>query len=488
MNILFVLYFLAIFLPNIINSNNGLEFLIEGEQIEFTNKVRSERVTILVSIDFSMIQGKRLFDRLDVLLSDWGEYPAFKETGTDIGTIFLSLIETAVRQTITAAELLDKVVRFRDENRDANSTYKCRYTHKMLTLEDMEAQVANLESTHKKMDKTWTAASIVADLNKDTALRNYALLLNEVTERWSSGLNQMLSTLDYLASNKIPSEIMGHYQAAECIGNVFEEDIDIITCYGTKLGYNCDFDIDIPLVFITMTQLQPIHYHDIRLRGHTSDQLFVTMTNVRDVKFITCDHYIFHEENLPSCEVFDIDKDCLAALRGKDYKLTIRECNWTKTEPPMALRVSNNAVLVQGSNVISKVKQGNEYAPLTSETPALIQSPMDILIQQRHEELILPALNKTSSSTLLYSLLSENDITYLESQLYWQTFMEDFDMEDLTRYLILFLQVVLYPVVLVGIGLTIKARRHLLEKMLIQKKVRKHNLKTNKIALKRLKH
>jgi len=487
---LFALYFLAIwlFIPQFLSLEHALEFLHPGENIEFTNKLRSERVSLTIIIDFSVAQGKQIFSRVDTLLSDWGEYPAFNDTEHNIGSIFLSLIETAVRNVIIAATLLEKVVSFVDEQGTINQTYKCFYAHKMVTLEDMETQVTNLESTHKKIDKAWTAASIIADLNKDTALRNYALLIDEVAESWAKGFNEMLSTLDYLASNKIPPEIMGHYQAAKCIGNAFEEDITVLRCFGTKLGYNCDLDIDIPLTFSVVTQLEPIHYNDIRIRGDTVDQLFVTTPNANDIKLISCDHYEFHTENLPNCETYDLDKDCVSALKGQDYRLTIRKCNWTNSVPNMATRVKDNAILVQGVDTISKVKQNTEYAPLTSTTPVLIQSPFDILVQQHHEEIILPALNSNLTSLLTYSRLSKEDITYLESQLTWQTFLEDFDMEDLTRYIILFLQVVLYPVVLVGIGLTIKARRHLLERLAVQKRIKKNNLKTNKIMLKRLKH
>ena len=77
-------------------------------------------------------------------------------------------------------------------------------------------------------------------------------------------------------------------------------------------------------------------------------------------------------------------------------------------------------------------------------------------------------------------------ISSLKSKYYWQTFMEDFDTEDLTRYVILLLQVILYPIALSGIALGLRARRNMLTKLVGQGKSNKHIYRANKMALTRL--
>ena len=85
---------------------------------------------------------------------------------------------------------------------------------------------------------------------------------------------------------------------------------------------------------------------------------------------------------------------------------------------------------------------------------------------------------------VITSKLPTKLIDILQSKYYWQTFLEDLDTEDLTRYTILLLQVTLYPIALTGIALGLRARRRILTKLVGQGESYKHIYKVNKIALK----
>ena len=95
-------------------------------------------------------------------------------------------------------------------------------------------------------------------------------------------------------------------------------------------------------------------------------------------------------------------------------------------------------------------------------------------------------MNTQIQNKVITSKLSTQLLDTLKSKYYWQTFLEDFDTEDLTRYVILLLQVILYPIALSGIALGLRARRNMLARLAGQGKSNKHIYKANKMALKRM--
>ena len=58
-----------------------------------------------------------------------------------------------------------------------------------------------------------------------------------------------------------------------------------------------------------------MHYHDIRLRGHTVDQHFVKDISGKYIHLVTCNHYEFNKEDNPLCE---LQKDYNKAIVSRD--------------------------------------------------------------------------------------------------------------------------------------------------------------------------
>ena len=481
-----IFYFLVLLTVPPILSEDYLEFLVEGETIEFTQKTRTDRLTIITVIDIDAISGREQITAIDGILKNWNNYPAFNEQTPDIGITYLSLTEKAVEDLIRTASLLDRVVLFKDKTNIRNATYPCTYKHDVLLLQEMQSQVNNLKTTLKKLDTSWTATEISTDISKDTALRHFATMLTETVENWLQSMNELLSTLDTLASNKIPEEVQGHYQEAPCIGNLFEESITVLDCYGTHVGYLCDIEITVPLAFKRMNVMLPVHYQDIRLRGQTVDQYFVKDISGKEIQLLTCNHYDFNKENIPFCELQDLEKNCNRAIVARDNTDIIHQCNFTKHQPTLAVRTFEGGILTQGTNVITKTQNTSDYTVLTKDSPVVVFSPVSIIVQKDTEELVFAPMDSQIKTKVITSKLTSKMISSLKSKYYWQTFMEDFDTEDLTRYVILLLQVILYPIALSGIALGLRARRNMLTKLVGQGKSNKHIYRANKMALKRL--
>ena len=133
-----VLGIAGIFLLVHLTRTEDLEFLVEGETIEFTQQIRTDRLTIITVIDIDTVSGREQINEIDTILKGWNNYPAFNGQTPDISVVYLSLTEKAVEDIIRAATLLDRVVLFRDQTNDKAATYPCTYTHDVLLLKEMQ--------------------------------------------------------------------------------------------------------------------------------------------------------------------------------------------------------------------------------------------------------------------------------------------------------------------------------------------------------------
>ena len=62
-----IFYFLVLLTVPSILSEDYLEFLVEGETIEFTQKTRTDRLTIITIIDIDAISGREQITAIDLI-------------------------------------------------------------------------------------------------------------------------------------------------------------------------------------------------------------------------------------------------------------------------------------------------------------------------------------------------------------------------------------------------------------------------------------
>ena len=462
-------------------------FLVEGEMVEFTQSTKTDRLTLIVTIDLDQISGRKAIKAIDTIISSWAGYPAFSQT-PDIGLTYLSLTEKAVDDLLRVGTLLDRVVQFREPNSPLVATYSCTYKHEILLKSEMESQVFNLQSNLKRLDTSWTSTSILADIDKDTALRHFATLLTETIENWEDNFNIMLSTLDTLASNKIPPEVQGHYQQADCIGNYFEESLIVLECYSTDLGYYCDLEVTVPLAFTPKRRLLPVHYDDIRLRGGTQEHYFVKEEGAKIIELLECNHYDFNKESIPVCELITLKTLCNQALISEDTDSVIKHCNFTQHSPPnSAIRTATGGLLIQGNSVSTLVQNDTNYVSISDTTPIVVHSPANIKVKHGKEEFIFTTISKQLITKVSVSTISPDQISAMKVKYLWQDYMETFDSEDFLQFIMLILQVILYPIALAGVAIGIRARRKVMAKLFKNPKEKNKQIyRSNKIALRRL--
>ena len=184
-----------------------------------------------------------------------------------------------------------------------------------------------------------------------------------------------------------------------------------------------------------------------------------------------------------------IGDTCLSKLQGNSITDIINNCNFTKDETDVGIRTDSKGLLVQGIKVTAKIKDGTGYKTLTTETPVLIFTDKEVVLVKDEDEFIFPTISNSSGTKVVKSKLTDKDKERLNARYEWEIFWENFDYEDIVRYLILVLQVVMYPVVIVSIGLGIRARKNLQQLGFSshKKNPQKQIYKKNKMLLKNLK-
>jgi hypothetical protein len=116
-------------------------------------------------------------------------------------------------------------------------------------------------------------------------------------------------------------------------------------CYSTEIGYLCNVEITVSLSF----KMLLMHHNNIRIRGYTSNQQFIKKIDSIIFHLIECNHCDFNKENIPICELQELEKDCRKAISVMDNEDIIHQCNFTKHEPTLAVRTFAGGLLAHSN-------------------------------------------------------------------------------------------------------------------------------------------
>lgn len=470
------------------NADQGFTFLIEGEQLQYAGITKVDRVTLEILIPFSRSDTQKVLEIYNKLLTRWNNLPAFNEATTDnsLTIAYLSLAAIPVKQILALSHTISQVYNFKDTASLRTPDALCKYTHTEVALSDMKTQAANVQTSFSHIDKLWSLETVQADPTKDLILRTAMLTLAEASGILTKSFNELFSVVDTLASNKMPEAVRGMYHTAPCIGILFEEKITVLDCFPSITGYICDLEIQSPVKVLDVLELFPVHYNDIRLVGKTDDERFISVLGTHDIKSLKCDHYVFNQEDLPSCFLNDLNDLCQKALKKNNIDNIINHCRFISEEPFLYRQTKSNSFLIQGQDVLISQLINGEYTPLTvPDTPLLILSPNTLKIMTHQQEWILTPADTSVVLTVKNSLLSLDQIQDLESKYYFQHLLETMDSEDYVRHSLLILQIILYPLAIVGLILGVYVRKHLLS-VLARGKTKPTAYASNKIAMQTL--
>ena len=457
-------YYVPIILFMLIRKNVGEEtdfdFFIKGEEIRIATKIREERISLIVGIDMDIVTTKQMELSMEEIIKKWEKYPPFQSDAA-LAQIYFGLTEDGVAKLVAVAKIIAQILAYKDDLSKYVPEYECTYNHSTLSMKTMQQDVKNMETAFNRIGTTWTANSIKTDNTEINTIRVFVQLFSETMDYWFSDFNKVLAELDTLASELYPSTLMGHYQEAPCIKNITGEKVQVLDCHRAKSAFICNIDVKIPEEINHMNILIPVHYDEIRIRGHNKDQIFALTDKNPEPKVLDCNHYDVHSVDVPICQILSIPDNCLSKLQGKIIWEVINKCNFTKDQADVGIRTESKGLLVQGTKVTTKVKDGTGYKILTTDTPVIVFTDQEVVLSSEGEEYKFTTVTNSSGTKVIKSRLVEKDIERLKARYGWEIFWEDFDYEDVIRYVILCLQIIMYPVVILSIGLGIRARKNL---------------------------
>ena len=463
------------------------EFLVVGEEIKVATQVRTERMSLVINIDFDVVTGKKELLDMENLLVEWLGYLPIKNDA-DLAKIYYGLTSEGVAQLVQVANWIDRILFFQNDLSTYQPEYTCLYNHTCLSTLIMSQNVLNTKEAFSTLKTDWTAATIKADIKQSNAIKAFTIIFSEAMENWNEEFSELMSILDSLASHEFPQALMGHYQSATCIGNVIGENIKVLECTKAKRSYICELEVEIPSTIIEMHSLIPIHYRSIRLRGSTAQQMFAKSKDTADLHVLECNHYNYFGTDVPQCKLLPFGSECLKFLLASDVKETIKNCNFTEHEPDIATHTLSKGLVVQGTDIVTKVRDTAGTKSLSKKTPIIVFSNQEVILEQDSEDFIFHLTSNQSGTRVIQSKLTEEDEDRLEAQYRWQTYWENFETEDFLRFMLLGLQAILSPIVIVGIALGIKARRNMNRLgMLSKTKPQKQIYKRNQMLLKQMK-
>ena len=122
--------------------------------------------------------------------------------------------------------------------------------------------------------------------------------------------------------------------------------------------------------------------------------------------------------------------------------------------------------------------------PVPQLPPIVVYSPDTITVKLNEEDIVFPPAIQVEQLIIVESKLTKEDIMYLHSTYSWDQMWQHFRIEDYIRYILVLLQLIIFPIAITGFYFTLKQRK-MLHKMR-KKKIKgekKENYKNNQYFL-----
>jgi hypothetical protein len=273
---------------------------------------------------------------------------------------------------------------------------------------------------------------------------------------------------------------MGLYQSTGCIGQKLNEDVVVKYCTGYKNMYSCAIEVREPTNILNVIQMIPVHYNRVALRGHTDKQLFIKTQMGSRTQLLDCDIAAHDRVEINVCEAISWHAQCEAAVTAINIAEIVSHCNFTKHEKHETGIVRHDgSVLVQGMDVKSRVRKGNDIRALNHEAPLIVYTNGEIILEENGETYIFPGLKQTTNDEVIISALDKNDVKKLENAYYWQNFWQNFNTEDVIDVILIAVEIVMLPTSIVGLVYGVLAARSAK-----RKEAKKRNFEHNRLILK----
>lgn len=442
-------------LPFEFSAIEKFSFLVEGEKFKAANTVRYEQIDILLGIDFEELRWREMLTELNQIITAYPLLPFFKADET--------LIEKYVGPCLIGQEKYNKFTinmrecfKYKDESTPDTQISTCNKTPINIKKEEIERDIQNIRRRYGDIDGNWTPSDIRTSGKAQSALFEFCSYFNDFSLVYEGITDEMLAAMDLLTDNTYP-EIMFGEITKDCNNTVkgHGEKYDVVKCRGTNKGLRCQIMITQSINLKEYTRLIPVHYHNIRITGDKDKNTLAITPEIGDFVYLDCEEKASGDYSL--CSEEKIPGHCKEKLIKGEITGIIDNCNFTEEMPQPGIIIPHGGILIQGDDLIISNNRTNIRKP----PPLIVYSPETITIRTRDEDYVFPPSIYVEKQVIVESRLSEKDIEYLLSVYKWDKIMENQDYGDYIDYLLIILEIIIFPIALGSCYLNLKQRKYM---------------------------
>ena len=456
----------------------SLAFLVPRGKMFVETSIKAVRVSINATTPLTKEEMSNHFTNMETIIQSHKRLPLFASSAT-MSTKYLNAIQPGETYLIMAKELFSHLYSFMNLKENLPPQSSCVYNYTLVEKAYLAEGVNYLLQKQLALHE----AGLDTSIDNQAAVETFIGIFNSVCYDWYAHISTVISNLDVLYGLQFPENLKGHLETLSCLKgtNIEFEQITVISSTPGRLGLSIELDIGVPAARKEIVHLLPITYNGVQLRGEAKDVYFTGEVDTNKVKLLNCttDNEWVNKKS-PVCHEIAMNENCKHGLMSDDVIKVLKYCLFKYSNPPFAVRLSDNGILVQKTGLtVTNGGRAVYQAP-----PYVLYTKQEVKISLQGEELVIPALTPPMIESTVTSRLTAIDILAMTTKCYWDTLWFDFDYKDYLDWLALAIEGILLPLTLVGIclGVRNKVVRNLNERKLIKER-RKRNLRETRALL-----
>ena len=464
------------------HSAQQIGYLVEGLPLTYSSQINVSSFDLIIEINYNLPIIEKFSTDIQDVLSKWSDYPAFK-SDKKLAQSYFSLLQRGIKNLKEAHTYLVQTLDFVKIPTNNTIGDGCIYKVSGLSQEDLTNTIKNLVFAYERMSPLWTPTAIRDDPAKDNTLRLFSNTFDDESLNLEGESSKILSYLDLLVSGVFPESLQGLYQSAICIGKKNNEKFVVKNCQGYPNMFICNIEVREPSSLKQATHLIPVVYGGVQLMGYSDKHVFIRPYVGSRIKQLDCEEVFSNINTIQLCNIQDWSNACESAVTAMNKDLVNKHCNFTIDRFfNTGTRVSGEGVLVQGSGITTRLRQGTAVSTISTTTPLVVYSISEILIDEHSETIVFSGSKNSTREEVLTSFLDESDIAALRRVFYFNQFFEAFGKTDILDIILFLLQVVSMPISIAGLTLAIKDLRLSRRK---ERKNRRNNYSLNRELMRR---
>ena len=476
--ILLVLFLFS--LGTIYADNPTLGFYVESENFPAIRNTDQSRISLQITIPVSQTEILRNFATISAIASDWKSQAILAEDGPLKIQLF-NMLSAGESMLIPLKTSLLKMYSYLSDNPSTPITATCVIKISGFNSYSIEESAKQLVVLRTGIALTGNAQEILNNRDLLRKCADFSLTYNNLINDLLNSANEAVANLNLLSEGTFPEMLRNLIDTAECQPTKspdFEE-IQIIGCFKMTALYECEITIIDPTIVINYIRLKPVIYEGVGLKLGTD--IFLVKDSVSNkLSFLDC----LKPDKSKYFHCLDSLKNpyCLEKLQQGEIDGIILSCNFEYTQGPIAYRLLNDAILVQGQDL----SIFEDTLQILQKPPFLIKSNKLVKVISLFEEIAFSPTITFPDPGLQISKLSGLNIGGIKGKATWDNVKNVFKSFDILSYVSLALDFMLAPLTIAGIVMSCKRKFSPKKNVKISKKKgRKNNYSENMEMLER---